>query len=83
MLAALSEPFLVAGTLLHVAGSIGITGLRPGNRVGRALAEADMAMYRAKTARTGFESTTIRRTAVPGTGWRWSRRCAWPWTVTS
>ncbi len=55
LLTVLSEPFTVAGTLLHVGGSIGITGVRPGTPVGRALAEADMAMYRAKTARTGFE----------------------------
>ncbi|MBT0771671.1 bifunctional diguanylate cyclase/phosphodiesterase [Kineosporia sp. J2-2] len=54
LLAVLEEPFTVAGTVLHVGGSIGITAPAPGTAVGRALAEADMAMYRAKTARTGF-----------------------------
>ncbi|GAA3598993.1 hypothetical protein GCM10022223_12980 [Kineosporia mesophila] len=56
LIAALEEPFTVGGTLLHVGGSIGITSLLPGTQVGRALAQADMAMYRAKTARTGFET---------------------------
>ncbi|GAB3277255.1 putative bifunctional diguanylate cyclase/phosphodiesterase [Kineosporia babensis] len=55
LLEALERPFIVTDTLLHVGGSIGITALRPGAAVGRALAEADMAMYRAKKARTGFE----------------------------
>ncbi|MCE0537484.1 bifunctional diguanylate cyclase/phosphodiesterase [Kineosporia rhizophila] len=55
LLHALNEPFVITDTLLHVGASIGITSLRPGRTLGRALAEADLAMYRAKTARTGFE----------------------------
>ncbi|GAB6897213.1 putative bifunctional diguanylate cyclase/phosphodiesterase [Kineosporia succinea] len=53
--AALEEPFTITGTLLHVGASMGITAIAAGTQVGRALAEADMAMYRAKTARSGFE----------------------------
>lgn len=54
LLDALAEPFVVQGTSLHLTASIGITEVTPGVGVSRALAQADLAMYRAKEARTGL-----------------------------
>ncbi len=55
LLTALEEPVTVHDLTLHLGASIGITQTSPGADVGRALAEADLAMYRAKAARTGWE----------------------------
>jgi diguanylate cyclase len=55
LLRTLSEAFLIHGTSLHVDASIGVTAVGPGTSPGRALAEADLAMYRAKASRAGWE----------------------------
>ena len=55
LLSALEEPFAVDDLALHLGASIGITAMTAGKDVGRALAEADLAMYRAKAARSGWE----------------------------
>jgi diguanylate cyclase (GGDEF)-like protein len=51
----LAEPFDIQDTSLHIDASIGVTAVQPGTGAGRGLAEADLAMYRAKRARTGWE----------------------------
>ncbi len=55
LLNALSNPVTVEGVVLHVSASVGIGEVEPGVgaeavRVGRAMREADMAMYAAKAA---------------------------------
>ncbi len=55
LLRSLGEAFVIQGTSLHVDASIGITEIEPGTDAGRALAEADLAMYRAKKSRAGWE----------------------------
>ena len=54
LLDALDEPFLAEDTSLHLDASIGITEVGPGVGVSKALAQADLAMYRAKAGRTGL-----------------------------
>lgn len=54
LLGAMDEPFQVDDMTLHIGASIGITQFSSGSEVGRALAQADLAMYRAKEARTGW-----------------------------
>jgi diguanylate cyclase len=54
LLDALQAPFLVQDISLHLDASVGITDVTPGVGVSRALAQADLAMYRAKAARTGL-----------------------------
>lgn len=54
LLDTLDEPFHVQDTSLHLDASIGITEVAPGVGVSKALAQADLAMYRAKEARTGL-----------------------------
>jgi diguanylate cyclase (GGDEF)-like protein len=55
LLATLDLPFVLQDMALHLGASIGITVLDPGAGVSRALAKADLAMYRAKESRTGWE----------------------------
>jgi diguanylate cyclase len=55
VLRTLSEAFLINDTSLHVGASIGVTAVEPGTDSGRALAQADLAMYRAKASHAGWE----------------------------
>jgi diguanylate cyclase (GGDEF)-like protein len=55
ILESFTEPFTFEDMSVHLGASIGIAALRPGDESGRPLAEADLAMYRAKAARTGRE----------------------------
>ena len=55
ILRTLEEPFLIQDTSLHLAASIGVTAIEPGTGASRALAKADLSMYRAKNSRTGWE----------------------------
>lgn len=55
LLNTLGEAFLINGTSLHVDASIGVTAVEPGTGPGRALAKADLAMYRAKGSHSGLE----------------------------
>ena len=55
LLGLLVEPFVIQGTSLHIDASIGVAVIEPGTGAGRALAEADLAMYRAKSSRSGWE----------------------------
>jgi diguanylate cyclase (GGDEF)-like protein len=55
LLNTLEEPFTIQGTSLHLGASIGITAVEPGAVASRALAKADLAMYRAKAAHSGWE----------------------------
>jgi diguanylate cyclase (GGDEF)-like protein len=55
LISAMSVPFSVGGLSLHLSASIGITAITPGADVGQTLARADLAMYRAKAARSGWE----------------------------
>jgi diguanylate cyclase len=55
LLGTLGDPFAIQDTSVHVDASIGITAIEPGTGVSRALAKADLAMYRAKASRTGWE----------------------------
>jgi diguanylate cyclase (GGDEF)-like protein len=55
LLATLDVPFALQGMSLHLSASIGITAVAPGAGASRVLARADLAMYRAKGAHTGWE----------------------------
>jgi diguanylate cyclase (GGDEF)-like protein len=55
LLTELRKPFTVVGMTLHLDASIGVTAIRAGSDATLALARADLAMYRAKAGRTGFE----------------------------
>ncbi|MDQ1618044.1 MAG: hypothetical protein QOE19_613 [Actinomycetota bacterium] len=55
LLAELQKPFTVVGITLHVDASIGVTSIAAGTDPSPALARADLAMYRAKAARSGVE----------------------------
>jgi EAL domain-containing protein (putative c-di-GMP-specific phosphodiesterase class I) len=52
---AFEDPFMVDGKELHVRGSIGIATNRDVDDVDQLLRNADLAMYRAKGSRCGFE----------------------------
>jgi diguanylate cyclase (GGDEF)-like protein/PAS domain S-box-containing protein len=52
---AFDDPFLVDGKELHVHASIGIATNRDVDDVDQLLRNADLAMYRAKAARAGYE----------------------------
>jgi diguanylate cyclase (GGDEF)-like protein len=52
---ALTSPFVIQGTSLHIDASIGITALETDTGAGKILAKADLAMYRAKTSRSSWE----------------------------
>jgi diguanylate cyclase (GGDEF)-like protein len=66
LLAAMDVPFTVGGLALHLSASIGITTIEPGSDVGQTLARADLAMYRAKAARSGWE---VYDAAKDGDAW--------------
>jgi EAL domain-containing protein (putative c-di-GMP-specific phosphodiesterase class I) len=66
LLAAMDLPFAVGGLSLHLSASIGITALVPGDEVGQTLARADLAMYRAKAARSGW---AVYDAAKDGDAW--------------
>jgi diguanylate cyclase len=55
LLDTLAEPFTIKEMSVHLGASIGIAGHGPGADVGRALAEADLAMYRAKSSHSGWQ----------------------------
>jgi diguanylate cyclase (GGDEF)-like protein len=50
-----AEPFAIGGIAVHLAASVGIAAHKPGTDVARALAEADLAMYRAKSSHSGWQ----------------------------
>jgi diguanylate cyclase (GGDEF)-like protein len=54
LLDALRDPFVIGDVSLHLGASIGITAIAPAAGVSRALAQADLAMYRAKETRSGY-----------------------------
>ena len=54
LLDALTDPFMIQNISLHLDASIGITVVPLEMGVSRALAQADLAMYRAKESRSGF-----------------------------
>ena len=54
LLTALRDPFLIQGVSLHLDASIGIAVMPSGADTSQALAQADLAMYRAKGSRSGF-----------------------------
>ncbi|WP_053760011.1 putative bifunctional diguanylate cyclase/phosphodiesterase [Streptomyces sp. AS58] len=49
----LSQPFVIGGNDVHVAASIGVAFAEPGLGAGELLRNADLAMYRAKSAGKG------------------------------
>ena len=55
ILRTLEEPFIIQDTSLHIDASIGVTGIDAETGASRALAKADLSMYRAKNSRTGWE----------------------------
>jgi diguanylate cyclase (GGDEF)-like protein len=55
LLSTLQDPFWIQDLSLHLAASIGITGIESGSGITNALAKADLAMYRAKESHTGWE----------------------------
>jgi diguanylate cyclase (GGDEF)-like protein len=55
LLDTLREPFSIQDLSLHLTASVGITGVEAGTHVSRALAKADLAMYRAKESHTGWQ----------------------------
>ncbi len=55
LLVSLAAPFTIEETSIHIDASIGVTVVEPGSEPGKALAQADLAMYRAKHSHSGWE----------------------------
>ncbi|KRV49374.1 phosphodiesterase [Wenjunlia vitaminophila] len=70
----LSEPYRVAGTTVRVAASIGVAFAEPGITCTELMRNADLAMYRAKSAGKGrvemyvpqMQADVVRRTELAG-----------------
>jgi diguanylate cyclase (GGDEF)-like protein len=61
LLSAIEQPFVVGELTLEIAASVGVATAAPGEDTSRLLQQADVAMYQAKAAHSGWEMYSAER----------------------